>query len=127
MNSFVKDDKQGEPSFVIKLYTSDKKEWTDETISTWLGHWESHSKLYLKPNNFEIVYASHDLGGKVVAWWCGLHNAQKLPTVGDDFVDIFKKQFLQPPSKTETTKNLLTLLVGNFIHLKTMFILLGPN
>ena len=111
----------------MKPYIGDKKELTEEAISTWLEHWESHFELHCKPSHTKIAYVSRELGGKVVAWWCGLHNAQKLPTVGDDFVDIFKKQFLQPPSKTETTKNLLTLLVGNFIHLKTMFILLGPN
>ena len=35
-------ERQGEPSFVVKPFTGDKKERTEEAICTWLGRWESH-------------------------------------------------------------------------------------
>ena len=35
------DERQGEPSFVVKPFTGDKKERTEEAICTWLGRWES--------------------------------------------------------------------------------------
>ena len=93
----MKDDSQGEPSFAVKPYTGDNKEHTEEAISTWLGHWESHFKLHPKPDITKIAYVSRELGGKAAAWWCGLRIVEKLPTSWADFVTTFKKKFLQPP------------------------------
>ena len=61
-----------------------------------------------------------------MTWWHGLCNAQKLPSAWDNFINIFKKQFLQPSYETEATQN-LPFLVVNFILLKIIFILLRPN
>jgi hypothetical protein len=64
----LKDDSsQGEPSFAVKPYTSDKKECTEEAISTWLGRWESHFKLHPKPDVTKIAYVSQELRGKAAA------------------------------------------------------------
>ena len=50
------DERQGEPSFVVKPFTGDKKERTEEAICTWLGRWESHFELYPKPDSTKIAY-----------------------------------------------------------------------
>ena len=40
------DERQGESSnFVVKPFTREKKERTEEAICTWLGRWESHFEL----------------------------------------------------------------------------------
>ena len=93
-NSSLKDDKQGEPSLVVKPYIGDKKEQIDEAIITCLGRWESHFKLHPKLDHTKICYASRELGGKATTWCCGLHNAQKLPSAWDNCVDLFTKTFL---------------------------------
>ena len=66
------DERQGEPSFVVKPFTGDKKERTEEAICTWLGRWESHFELYPKPDGTKIAYVGRELGGKAAAWWRGL-------------------------------------------------------
>ena len=50
------DERQGEPSFVVKPFTGDKKERTEEAICTWLGRWESHFELYPTPDSTKIAY-----------------------------------------------------------------------
>ncbi len=117
-NANMKDDSQGEPSFAVKPYTGDKKERTEEAISTWLGRWESHFELHPKPDITKIAYVSRELGGKAAAWWRGLRIAEKLPTSWADFVNTFKKQFLQPPSATEAAQSLLTLSSRKFPSLE---------
>ena len=67
MNSFTKENQQGEPSFVMKSYMGYKKERTNETINTWCGRWESHFKLYLTQDSTKIAYVSQELGGKAAA------------------------------------------------------------
>ena len=61
------DERQGEPSFVVKPFTGEKKERTEEAICTWLGRWESHFELYPTPDSTNIAYVGRELGGKVAA------------------------------------------------------------
>ena len=103
VNYSLKEDMQGESSFVVKPYIGDKKEHIEETISTWLGHWEFHFELHPTSDHANV---SHELGGIGFAWdWCM-----------DDFVNIFKKQLLQPPFEIEPTQH-LPFLAGNFLLL----------
>ena len=59
--------KEGEPSFFVMPFKGDKKEKTEEAISTWLGRWESHFELHPKPNVVKISYVGRDLGGWATA------------------------------------------------------------
>jgi hypothetical protein len=113
-NHGTKDYPVGEPSFVVKPYHGDKKERTEEAICTWLGRWESHFELHPKPDSIKISYVARELGGKAAAWWRGLRTAKKLPETWENFVEIFKKQFSQPPSQTEAAQNLMTLSSKTF-------------
>ena len=56
------DELQGEPSFVVKPFTREKKERTEEAIYTWLGRWESHFELYPKHDSTKIAYVSRERG-----------------------------------------------------------------
>ena len=87
----IESKKEGEPSFVVTPFKGDKKERTEEAISTWLGRWESHFELHPKPDAVKIGYVGRELGGRVVAWWRGLRTAKNLPTTWEGFVDVFKK------------------------------------
>ena len=93
------DERQGEPSFVVKPFTGDKKERTEEAICTWLGRWESHFELYPTPDSTKIAYVGRELGGKAAAWWRGLRTLGRLPETWTDFVTVFKGQFQQPLRK----------------------------
>ena len=112
------DERQGEPSFVVKPFTGDKKERTEEAICTWLGRWESHFELYPTPDSTKIAYVGRELGGKAAAWWRGLRTMGKLPDTWTDFVTVFKGQFLQPPSRTEAAQALMNLSSKKFSSLE---------
>ena len=114
----IESKKEGEPSFVVTPFKGDKKERTEEAISTWLGRWESHFELHPKPDAVKIGYVGRELGGRAAAWWRGLRTAKNLPTTWEGFVDVFKKQFLQPPSQTEQAQHLLTLSSKPFTSLE---------
>ena len=58
----IKSKKEGEPSFVVMPFKGDKKERTEEAISTWLGHWESHFELHPKIEVVKIGYVGRELG-----------------------------------------------------------------
>ena len=58
------DEWQGERSFVVKPFTGEKKERTEEAICTWLGWWESHFELYPKPDSTKITYVGQEIRGK---------------------------------------------------------------
>ena len=74
-----------------------------------LGRWESHSELHPNLDHTKIAYTLVVSGGKAIAWWLGLYNAQMLPSAWDEFVNMFMKRFLQPPFVRENTKLTLTL------------------
>ena len=112
------DERQGEPSFVVKPFMGDKKERTEEAICTWLGRWESHFELCPTPYSTKIAYVRRELGVKVAAWWRGFRTAGKLPNTWTDFVTIFKGQFLQPPSRTEAAQALMNLSSQKFSPLQ---------
>ena len=61
------DEHHGEPSFVVKPFTGEKKERTKEAISSSLGRWESHFDLYLTPDSTKIAYVSRELKDKATA------------------------------------------------------------
>ena len=84
------DERQGEPSFVVKPFTGDKKERTEQAICTWLGLWESHFELYPTPDSMKIAYVGRELGGKAVAWWRGLRTLGRLLETWTNFVTVFK-------------------------------------
>ena len=94
-------ERQGEPSFVVKPFTGDKKGRTEEAICRWLGRWESHFELYPTRDSTKIAYVNRELGVKAAAWWRGLRTMGRLPETWTNFVTVFKCQFLQPPSGTE--------------------------
>ena len=73
------DERQGEPSFVVKPFTGEKKERTEEAICTWLGQCESHFELYPMLDSTKIAYIGRELGGKVAAWWRGHCTIGNLP------------------------------------------------
>ena len=58
------DERQGEPSFVVKPFTGENKERTEEAIRTWLGQWESQFELYSTPDSTKIAYVGRELGVK---------------------------------------------------------------
>ena len=87
---------KGEPIFILKPFKGDKKERTEEAISTWLGQWEPHFGLHSKFDVVNIGDAGRELGGRVAAWSCGLQTSQNLFMTWEEFVEVFKKQFLQP-------------------------------
>ena len=64
----IKSKKECELSFVVTPFKGDKKERTEEAISTWLCGWESHFELRPKPDVVKIGYVGRGLGGRVVAW-----------------------------------------------------------
>ena len=111
-------ERQGEPSFVVKPFTGEKKERTKKAICTWLGWWESHFELYPTLDSAKIPYVSRELGGKAAAWWRGLRTLGKLPETWTDFVTVFKGQFLQPPSRTEAAQALMNLSSRKFSSLE---------
>ena len=110
----IESKKEGEPSFIVMPFNEDKKERIKEAISTWLGRCELHPK----PDVVKIGYVDRELGGRAAAWWRGLRTAKNLPTTWEGFVDVFKKQFLQPPSQTEQAQHLLTLSSKSFTSLE---------
>ena len=77
-------ERQGEPSFVVKPFTGDKKERTEEAICMWLGRWESHFELYTTPDSTKIAYIRRELGGNCLDTWT-------------DFVTVFKANFCNLP------------------------------
>ena len=72
-NTKKPDERRGEPSFVVKPFIGEKNERTEETICTWLSRWEFHFELCPKPDSTKIAYVGRELGGKAVAWYCGVH------------------------------------------------------
>ena len=116
------DECQGEPSFVVKPFTGEKKERIEEAICMWLGCWESNFELYPMLDSTKIAYVARELRGKAAAWWRGLRTLGKLPKTWTNFVIVFKGQFLQPPSRTEATQALMNLssrkvsLLKDYVH-----------
>ena len=95
----IESKKEGEPSFVVTPFKGDKKERAaEEDINSWLGHWESHFELHPKPDAVKIGYVGSELGRRAAAWWHRLRTAKNLPTTWEGSIDVFEKQFLQPPS-----------------------------
>ena len=83
--------KEGESSFIVTPFKGDKKERTEEAISTWLRRWESYFELHPKPDFVKNGYVGCELGVRVVAWWCDLRTTKNLPTTWEGFVYVFKK------------------------------------
>ena len=91
------DERQGEPSFVVKPFTGEKKERTEEAICTRLSRWESHFELYPMPDSTKIAYVGRELGGKAVAWWRGLRTLGRFPETWTNFVTVFKANVCNLP------------------------------
>ena len=96
----IESKKEGEPSFVVTPFKGDKKERTEEAISTWLRRWESYFELHPKPDFVKNGYVGRELGGRAAAWWRGLRTAKNLPTTWEGFVDVFTTTFSNRTSAT---------------------------